>query len=90
MTREDAIEFIDTHLLTSLSKLPHGYVIYAETAKILVNKIYDDMEVQLLSNTLQLNCAGCKYEAKTKWDVFYHCNECARYMSDGYEAKESE
>lgn len=61
-----------------------GYEEGIEAGRSIVANMIEDALAQLKS------CAGCKYEAKTKWDVFYHCNECARYMSDGYEAKESE
>ena len=47
MTREKAKEFIGEHLLTSLGKHVFGYLIYAETANIIIDKMVDDFEKEL-------------------------------------------
>lgn len=43
MTREEAKQAINESLITSLGKLPHGYVVYASTAEAIIDKIFDEM-----------------------------------------------
>jgi hypothetical protein len=43
MTREEAKSVIKESLITSLGKLPHGYVVYAITAETIIDKIFDEM-----------------------------------------------
>lgn len=63
MTRQEAINSITKNAPYAMFQL--------------INKIYDDFE--LLSNSLQLNCEGCKW-----YEVRYHsatCNWCERHPS---------
>ena len=65
MTREEAINSITKNAPYTMFQLIH--------------QIYDDFEKQLLSNSLQLTCKGCKW-----YEVRNHsasCNWCERHPS---------
>lgn len=65
MTREEAINSITKNAPYAMFQL--------------INKIYDDFEEQLSSNSLQLSCEGCKW-----YEVRNHsatCNWCERHPS---------
>ena len=47
MTREDILMEIYDSRITSLGKLPHGYVVYHDTAKKVTNQIFDYFEARI-------------------------------------------
>ena len=71
ITREEALQTIHDCRITSLGELAHGYVVYQTTANILINQLFDQFESQLSSNTLQLNCDGCKNCDENMWCTFF-------------------
>lgn len=93
------IDKIDQHLITSLGRFEHGYVMYAETAKTFISELcaelktlqanYEAQEIIIADLKKQIEpktCEGCKYENLVGEMA---CFACSRGCEDHYEPKEN-
>lgn len=86
MTREKALQMTHGCRLTSLGEAEHGFVMYQNASKEIINQIYDYFEQRIAELEAPKTCDGCELEQLPKeWSP---CAVCVRYCVDYYEPKD--
>ena len=70
MTREEALQMTHVCRITSLGEFAHGFVIYQNASREIINQIYDYFEQRITELEAPKTCDGCELEQlpKDMWD----------------------
>lgn len=78
------IDKIDLHLITSLGKFEHGYVIYANSAKVFIAELIHEANAKLEALQAPKTCESCVYIGLNQCRLVREVEIVSGLCGDGY------
>lgn len=80
MTREKALQMTHECRITSLGEFAHGFVMYQNASKEIINQIYDHLEQRIAELESPKSCDWCMHHAEQSDDGWGVCSNLGSWL----------